>query len=157
MAALVRHGQAPADAGEIVHLYKALDSICEAEHPRTARLIAAGRFKMAQKLMEEAAEIALAAARHRSRAVVRESADLIYQLVVLWRECGIEPEEVWTEMHERATRFGLAEKLPKPCESYSESAGELAKSTMSRRAGRETDAPASRSDATGSGGFPPPD
>ena len=64
---------------------------------------------------EEAGEVALEAARHRSRAVVRESADLIYQLVVLWRECGIDPEEVWGEMRHRADQFGIAEKLPKPC------------------------------------------
>ena len=32
--------------------------------------------------------------RHRLRAVVRESADLIYHLVVLWHECGITPDEV---------------------------------------------------------------
>lgn len=115
MAARVRHDSISADAGQIVRLYDALETVNEADHPRTARLMAAGRFKMAQKVMEEAAEVALAAARHRSRAIVRESADLIYQLVVLWRESGIVPEEVWDEMRRRADRFGLAEKLPKPC------------------------------------------
>jgi phosphoribosyl-ATP pyrophosphohydrolase len=34
-------------------------------------------------VVEEAAEVALEAVRHRNRAVVRESADLVYQLVVL--------------------------------------------------------------------------
>jgi hypothetical protein len=43
----------------------------------------------------------------------RESADLIYQLVVLWHECGITPDEVWAEMHRRADKLGIAEKLPK--------------------------------------------
>jgi phosphoribosyl-ATP pyrophosphohydrolase len=114
MEALVRHNYVPADAGEIGRLYHALDTVDGAEHPRTMRLIAAGPFKMAQKLVEEAAEVALEAARHRRRAVVRKSADLIYQLVVLWRECGITPEEVWAEMRHRADRFGLAEKPPKP-------------------------------------------
>jgi phosphoribosyl-ATP pyrophosphohydrolase len=116
MAALVRHDAAPADAGEIARLYKALDTVTEADHPRTARLIAAGRAKMAQKLIEEAAEVALDAARHRTRSVVRESADLVYQLAVLWRECGVTPEDVWAEMRRRADRFGLAEKRPKACE-----------------------------------------
>ena len=45
--------------------------------------------------------------------MVRESADLIYQLVVLWHECGIAPDEVWDEMHQRADTLGIAEKLPK--------------------------------------------
>jgi phosphoribosyl-ATP pyrophosphohydrolase len=116
MVALVRHDVVPADAGEILRLYNALDTINEAECPRTAHLIAAGRFKMAQKVVEEAAEVALEAVRHRNRAVVRESADLVYQLVVLWHDCGVTPEEVWGEMWRRAERFGLAEKLPKACE-----------------------------------------
>lgn len=113
MAALVRHDTAPAGAGEIGRLYDALGTLNEAEHPRTARLLGAGRAKMAQKLMEEAAEVALEAARHRGRGVVRESADLIFQLVVLWHACGIAPDEVWDEMRRRADRLGLAEKLPK--------------------------------------------
>jgi len=116
MAALVRRDAVPADSGEIARLYNALDTVNETDHPRTARLIAAGRVKMAQRLIEEAAEVALEVARHRSRSVVRESADLVYQLIVLWRECGITPEDVWGEMRRRADRFGLAEKLPKACE-----------------------------------------
>ena len=126
MAALVRHelgaptprlfgvdGQACGDAGEIARLYDALDQVSERVNPRTARLLRAGRAKMAQKLMEEASEVALEAVRRRSRAVIRESADLVYQLVVLWRECGIAPEEVWAEMRRRADHYGIAEKLPK--------------------------------------------
>jgi len=73
---------------------------------------------MAQKLMEEAGEIALEAVRHRTRGVVRESADLIYHLVVLWRECGIAPDEVWAEMHRRADKLGIAEKLPKSTDRH---------------------------------------
>jgi phosphoribosyl-ATP pyrophosphohydrolase len=125
MAALVRHDTAlevvfsrddteiRADATEIARLYDALDCVNEKDHPRTARLLACGRSKIAQKLIEEAGEIALAAVRHRSRGVVRESADLIYQLVVLWHECDIAPDEVWAEMHQRADKLGIAEKLPK--------------------------------------------
>jgi phosphoribosyl-ATP pyrophosphohydrolase len=125
MAALVRHDTAieavfprddaeiRADAAEIARLYNALDCISEKDNPRTARLLASGRSKIAQKLIEEAGEIALAAARHRSRSVVRESADLIYQLVVLWHECGITPDEVWAEMCWRADKLGIAEKMPK--------------------------------------------
>ncbi len=46
-------------------------------------------------------------------AVVRESADLLYHLVVLWAESGIRPQEVWAEMDRREKLLGLAEKLPK--------------------------------------------
>jgi phosphoribosyl-ATP pyrophosphohydrolase len=125
MAALVRQDAAlevvlpragvelRADAGEIARLYADLDLVNERDNPRTARLLACSRAKLAQKLMEEAGEIALGAVRHRSRGVVRESADLIYHLVVLWRECGITPDEVWAEMCRRADKLGIAEKLPK--------------------------------------------
>jgi hypothetical protein len=46
--------------------------------------------------------------------VIRESADLVYQLVVLWRACDIASDEVWGEMRHRADTLGIAEKLPKP-------------------------------------------
>ena len=125
MAALVRHDTAieavfpradaeiRADAAEIARLYDALDRVSERDNPRTAHLLASGRSKIAQKLIEEAGEIALEAVRHRSRNVVRESADLVYHLVVLWHECGITPDEVWAEMRRRADKLGIAEKLPK--------------------------------------------
>ena len=102
-----------ADAAEIARLYNDLDRVNEQDNPRTARLLACARTKLAQKLMEEAAETALEAVRHRARGVVRESADLVYQLVVLWHECGVTPDEVWAEMRRRADKFGIAEKLPK--------------------------------------------
>lgn len=126
MVALVRQDVCPAaprssdiaagtrpDAGEIQLLYEELERVSEGTHPRTARLLAAGRSKLAQKLLEEAGEVALEAVRRRPHAVVRESADLVYQLVVLWRGCGIAPDEVWGEMRRRADMLGIAEKLPK--------------------------------------------
>lgn len=126
MAALVRHEAetatppllaasvpACADSSEIARLYDAIDRVNERDNPRTARLVAAGCRKKAQKLMEEAGEVALEAVRHRPAAVIRESADLFYQLVVLWRACGVAPGEVWAEMRRRTELFGLAEKLPK--------------------------------------------
>jgi phosphoribosyl-ATP pyrophosphohydrolase len=112
-----------AEAAEIARLYDALDGVSEQDNPRTARLLSCGRSKIAQKLIEEAGEIALEAVRHRSRSVVRESADLIYHLVVLWHECGITPDEVWTEMRRRADKLGLAEKLPKSTDRHAVGTG----------------------------------
>jgi len=85
-----------------------------ANNPRTARPLASGLRKKSQKVVEEAAEVALETVRKRSNAAVRESADLLYHLVVLWHECGILPEQVWAEMRQRADAIGIAEKLPKP-------------------------------------------
>jgi phosphoribosyl-ATP pyrophosphohydrolase len=80
---------------------------------RTAKLLAAGRKKMAQKLGEEAIEVAIDAARNSPHAVIGESADLLYHLVVLWAEMGIAPEDVWAEMDRRERAYGIAEKVRK--------------------------------------------
>ncbi len=80
---------------------------------RTARLLRAGRAKMAKKLAEEAVEVVIDAMNGERDAVVRESADLIYNLVVLWAEAGVRPVDVWNEMHRRERLLGIAEKLPK--------------------------------------------
>src|SRR5215471_9976161 len=80
---------------------------------RTARLLRAGRAKMAKKLAEEAVEVVIDAMHGSREAVVRESADLFYNLIVLWVSSGVRPEDVWAEMKRRERLFGIAEKLPK--------------------------------------------
>ena len=81
--------------------------------PRTARLLAAGLPRMAQKLAEEATEVVIEAVRGERSAVIHESVDLIYNLVVLWSELGITAPEVWAEMDRRQALLGMAEKLSK--------------------------------------------
>lgn len=81
--------------------------------PRTLKLLTAGVPKMAQKLMEEAAETAIDAVRKERAGFVNESADLLYNLVVLWSALGVAPGEVWAEMDRREALLGMAEKLPK--------------------------------------------
>jgi len=80
---------------------------------RTARLLLAGRDKMAKKLAEEAAEVVIDAMSGRPDGVIKESADLLYNLVVLWVSAGVSPNDVWKEMERRERLFGLAEKVPK--------------------------------------------
>jgi phosphoribosyl-ATP pyrophosphohydrolase len=80
---------------------------------RTSRLLHAGRAKMAKKLGEEAFEVVIDALHGNRDAVVRESADLIYNLVVLWVASGVDPKDVWKEMARRERLFGIAEKLLK--------------------------------------------
>ena len=90
---------------------------------RTAKLLRAGPDKMAKKLAEEAIEVGIDALRGHPEAVIKESADLVYNLVALWVEAGVEPKHVWAEMDRRERLFGIAEKLPK----------ELVKPSASRR------------------------
>ena len=80
---------------------------------RTARLFQRGPTKMAKKLAEEAIEVVIDAVNGNSDAVVRESADLLYNLTVLWASAGVRPEHVWREMERREHLLGIAEKLPK--------------------------------------------
>src|SRR3978361_923025 len=65
---------------------------------RTARLLHGGPAKMAKKLAEEAIEVVIDAVNGKSDAVVRESADLLYNLTVLWASAGVRPEDVWGAM-----------------------------------------------------------
>jgi phosphoribosyl-ATP pyrophosphohydrolase len=80
---------------------------------RTTRLLQAGRGKISKKLAEEAVEVVIDAVHGDSAAVIRESADLLYHLVVLWTASDVHPDEVWTEMERRERLLGIAEKLPK--------------------------------------------
>jgi phosphoribosyl-ATP pyrophosphohydrolase len=80
---------------------------------RTARLFQRGPSRMAKKLAEEAIEVVIDAVNGKTDAVVRESADLLYNLTVLWASAGVKPEDVWREMARREDMLGIAEKLPK--------------------------------------------
>jgi phosphoribosyl-ATP pyrophosphohydrolase len=80
----------------------------------TAKLLHQGRAVIAKKMGEEAVETAIAAVARDDDAVVAESADLIYHLLVLWADCGIEPAEVWKKLASREGTSGLAEKAARP-------------------------------------------
>ncbi len=76
----------------------------------TARLLAEGTDRIAQKLGEEAVETVIAGATEDRAAVIAESADLLYHLLVLWAASGIAPGEVWAELARREGTSGLEEK-----------------------------------------------
>jgi phosphoribosyl-ATP pyrophosphohydrolase len=102
-------------ADSVERLY---DGVIAAKHgdptrSRTARLLRSGRAKMAKKLAEEAVEVVIDAMNGSRDAVIKESADLIYNLVVLWVSSGVQPKDVWKEMERRERLFGIAEKLLK--------------------------------------------
>ena len=76
----------------------------------TAKLFSRGRAKIAQKLGEEAVEAVIELLREDKPALIAESADLVYHLLVAWSAAGIRPEEVWAELAHREGIGGLAEK-----------------------------------------------
>jgi len=92
----------------------------------TARLLARGTPKIAQKLGEEAVEAVIEAVRADAArrggaegedeaaaatdALVEESADMLYHLAVLWAALDVDPERVWRALDARRGRGGLDEK-----------------------------------------------
>ena len=76
----------------------------------TASLFARGRPRIAQKLGEEAVEAVIALMRDDRQELIKESADLLYHLLVAWAEAGITPDDVRAELARREGISGLAEK-----------------------------------------------
>jgi len=76
----------------------------------SARLLSRGTAKVAQKFGEEAVECLIEAVAGNRAAIVAESADVLYHLIVLWVASGIRPDEVWQELKRREGISGIAEK-----------------------------------------------
>ena len=80
------------------------------ETSHSARLLARGTAKVAQKFGEEAVECLIEAVAKNPLALVAESADVLYHLIVMWVAAGVDPAEVWTELQRREGISGIAEK-----------------------------------------------
>ncbi|MBR0674125.1 phosphoribosyl-ATP diphosphatase [Neoroseomonas soli] len=106
-----------ADAAILDRLWQVVEERRQARDTmisHSARLLARGTAKVAQKLGEEAVECVIEAAIGNRAATVLESADLLYHLMVVWVDAGIRPEEVWTELARRQGISGIAEKASRP-------------------------------------------
>ena len=116
-AALTRFTVANAEAAILDTLWNTVEARRQAgdvDHSHSARLLARGTPKVAQKLGEEAVECVIEATLGNRQATVLESADLLYHLIVLWVDAGIRPEEVWSELARRQGISGIAEKAARP-------------------------------------------
>ncbi|MGB8528725.1 MAG: phosphoribosyl-ATP diphosphatase [Rhodoplanes sp.] len=102
-------------ASPIERLYKAVLQTADADpaSSRTAQLLHAGRGKIGKEVAEEAIEVALEAIQKHRDPVVQRSADLLFNLTVLWASIEVAPKHVWKEMNRRVRLFGIAEKLTK--------------------------------------------
>ena len=76
----------------------------------TAKLMAAGVEKCAKKFGEEAFETVIAAIQKDKSELAKESADVLYHLLVLWAACGITPQDVYAVLQTREGQSGLEEK-----------------------------------------------
>lgn len=76
----------------------------------TAKLLARGNAKVAQKFGEEAVEAVIEGVRGDRIALIGESADVLYHLFVLWAALGVSPDEIAGELTRREGTSGIAEK-----------------------------------------------
>lgn len=80
------------------------------EESWTAKLIAAGPERAAKKLGEEAVETVIAAVQGDKEALIAESADLLYHLLVVLLSRDVALQDVLSQLEARTARSGLAEK-----------------------------------------------
>lgn len=104
------------DASVLDRLWDTIESrrATNAENSHSARLLARGTPKVAQKLGEEAVELVIEAVAHNRAATIAESADVLYHLMVLLVDAGIQPGEVWAELRRREGISGIVEKASRP-------------------------------------------
>lgn len=88
----------------------ALRAAASPEESYTAKLIARGIEKCAQKLGEEATEAVIAAVTHDKPELIKEAADVLYHLLVLLRASEVSLGDVMAELDQRTAQSGLAEK-----------------------------------------------
>ena len=67
----------------------------------TAQLLDGGSARIAQKVIEEAGEAAIAAVKGEGAQLVEETADLLYHALVLLAVSGARPEDVWQTLRAR--------------------------------------------------------
>jgi phosphoribosyl-ATP pyrophosphohydrolase len=76
----------------------------------TKSLLAGGPARAAKKMGEEAVEAVIAAIEGKHDALVHESADLLYHLLVVLQARGVALSEVLAELEKRTRRSGHEEK-----------------------------------------------
>jgi phosphoribosyl-ATP pyrophosphohydrolase/phosphoribosyl-AMP cyclohydrolase len=112
-AVLIRDEEAGTLYGELARLFATIQerrAVGDADASYTAKLFSKGRDHILKKVAEEAGEVLLAAKGGDPAAVTRESADLLFHLLVALAEAGVSPEDVATELRARRGVSGLAEK-----------------------------------------------
>lgn len=76
----------------------------------TAKLLARGPKKAAQKFGEEAVEAVIEAARGDKEKLTEEAADVLYHFLVMLTARGVKLSDVYAELERREGRSGIAEK-----------------------------------------------
>ena len=75
----------------------------------TSSLLAEKKL-LAKKIGEESTEVLLEFLDNNKEKIIKESADLLYHLCVMWISANVKPGEVWNELQRRKGISGLDEK-----------------------------------------------
>ena len=70
----------------------------------------ANKNLLGKKIGEESIEVILEYFSNNKDKIIKESADLLYHLCVMWITSDIKPSDVWDELHRRKGISGLEEK-----------------------------------------------
>lgn len=82
----------------------------QASDSYVASLFQAGTSEIVKKVGEEAVETTIAALNGDKEMVVRESADLLFHLIILWTNSGVTPNDIFSELIRREGISGITEK-----------------------------------------------
>ncbi|SHG52722.1 phosphoribosyl-ATP diphosphatase [Cognatishimia maritima] len=80
----------------------------------TAKLLAKGPEKCAEKFGEEAVEAIIEAIKNDRDGLINESADVLFHLLVMLQSRGVSLDEVLAELARRQGISGIAEKASRP-------------------------------------------
>ena len=80
------------------------------EDSYVASLLSKGVKECSKKLGEEAVETVLASITKDKVETIKESADLLFHILVLWKSLNIVPEEIMNELKDRDAISGHEEK-----------------------------------------------
>ena len=75
----------------------------------TSSLLANKNF-LAKKIGEEAIEVVLEYLDSNKKNIIKESADLLYHLNVMWISAEVKPADIWNELQKRKGISGIDEK-----------------------------------------------
>jgi phosphoribosyl-ATP pyrophosphohydrolase/phosphoribosyl-AMP cyclohydrolase len=89
--------------GEIARLFAVIEDrkANPTESSYTSELFRDGVDRIAQKVVEEAGETAIAGVRGVHERIASETADLLYHTLVLLSATEVSPDDVWTELRSR--------------------------------------------------------
>ena len=75
----------------------------------TSSLLSQKNF-LAKKINEESTEVILEYLDNNKNNVIKESADLLYHLCVMWVSADVKPADIWNELQKRKGTSGYDEK-----------------------------------------------